>query len=329
MDIYGVLDGPMETRTAVLLCTHNGEKYISELLESLAKQTLPPDEIWILDWGSEDETARIIRSWMLDLDGSIKVNLELKRDAPGASKSFIAGMRHCLSRSKFDYLFLCDQDDVWTKNKIKIYIDALHEETGSSPSLLSGDVRVTDADLSHISNTYYGQKSPFKPPDSTDDPVLILANPFIGMTMCLSRPLVEEAVKWGHGPWIMHDWMIALIAQGKGYRSEFIATPTVCYRQHPNNLLGGRPKNPVAYLRGLANLRCHLRSRSCQLEFLLSNDLLAFSAVRNWSTLSYRSLYAAVLQSGFLSMKGKIMLVGLLIAGFVFGYRYDRTNLRA
>lgn len=324
-----MVDDLMATKVAVLLCTHNGEKYVYELLESLANQTLPPDEIWILDWGSEDDTARVIRSWMLDLDGSIKVNLELKPDAPGASRSFIAGMGHCLLRSKFDYLFLCDQDDVWTKDKIKIYIDAIDVAKSSPPSLLFGDVCVTDEDLSHTSSTYYGNKSPFKPPSSTDDPVLILANPFIGMTMCLSRSLAEDAVKWGHGPWIMHDWMIALITQAKGYRSKFIATPTVCYRQHPNNLLGGRPKGPIAYLRGLVDLRYRLRVISRQLEFLLSNDLLAFSLVCNCSTLGYRSLGNAVLQSRWLSVRGKIMLVGLLVSGFLFGYRYDRTEAQA
>ena len=47
----------------VLLSTYNGEKYLPELLESLANQTYSPVKITIRDDGSRDNTVKTIETF--------------------------------------------------------------------------------------------------------------------------------------------------------------------------------------------------------------------------------------------------------------------------
>jgi glycosyltransferase involved in cell wall biosynthesis len=50
-------------RTAVVICTHNGERFVREQLESIDEQSLPVGEIHIFDWNSSDGTVATVRRW--------------------------------------------------------------------------------------------------------------------------------------------------------------------------------------------------------------------------------------------------------------------------
>ena len=45
---------------SVVIATYNGEKYISDQLESIAAQTVLPDEIVVVDDCSSDTTLKLI-----------------------------------------------------------------------------------------------------------------------------------------------------------------------------------------------------------------------------------------------------------------------------
>jgi len=47
---------------SVCLCTYNGERYLKELLDSVAAQTLPPSELLVGDDGSSDNTLEILHA---------------------------------------------------------------------------------------------------------------------------------------------------------------------------------------------------------------------------------------------------------------------------
>ena len=50
-------------KATVCLCTYNGGRYLKELLDSLAKQTLLPSELLVGDDGSSDDTLEILRDF--------------------------------------------------------------------------------------------------------------------------------------------------------------------------------------------------------------------------------------------------------------------------
>ena len=99
---------------SVAMCTYNGEKYIQEQLESIIYQSVPPDEIVICDDCSNDATLEIVKDILNSYDGIVQ--LVSNKHNLGYRKNFEKAISLCHG----DIIFLSDQDDVWSSNKIEI-----------------------------------------------------------------------------------------------------------------------------------------------------------------------------------------------------------------
>ena len=227
------------SRFAILLCTHDGEAHLEQQLESLLAQTYPPVALFAHDWRSSDTTRAILTAFARRARARFPVKLTFHDEAPGARDSFFAGIRSSLQATvAFDYLALCDQDDVWRADKLEHYAAAIAAEVGPHPVMLCSDVRLIDHDGREISTSFYGRGSVFRPPVQTCDPGLLLANPLIGMTMAIPRAVLLVCEPRLGGPWLMHDWALILLGSSQGCRVRYISAPLVYYRQHSGNLLG-------------------------------------------------------------------------------------------
>ncbi|MGC8751805.1 glycosyltransferase, partial [Hydrotalea sp.] len=102
---------------SVALCTYNGASFIKEQLNSILLQTLPVNEIIICDDGSTDNTINILNEYKLLYPNIIQ--LYKNEYTLGAKKNFEKAILLC----KGDYIFLSDQDDIWCKNKVEIYVE--------------------------------------------------------------------------------------------------------------------------------------------------------------------------------------------------------------
>ncbi len=99
---------------SVVMATYNGEKYIVEQLESLKEQTRKIDEVVIRDDCSSDQTVLMIEKFIKEnklFGWKIFVNRENK----GWRKNFL----ELLNEATGDYIFSCDQDDIWYTDKIE------------------------------------------------------------------------------------------------------------------------------------------------------------------------------------------------------------------
>lgn len=106
---------PKESMTSIVLATYNGAEYILSLLESLLNQTRAADEVIICDDNSTDNTVKITNDF-------IKYNrleswrvYENKTNV-GWRLNFYRGLR----KASGDYVFPCDQDDIWHPEKLRI-----------------------------------------------------------------------------------------------------------------------------------------------------------------------------------------------------------------
>ncbi len=99
---------------SVVIATYNGEKYILKQLESLYMQKLRPDEVIICDDLSGDSTVEIVNKYIArkHLEDSWHVYVNEKK--LGYSDNFF----NAALKATGDYIFFCDQDDVWFENKI-------------------------------------------------------------------------------------------------------------------------------------------------------------------------------------------------------------------
>ena len=101
---------------SVAIATYNGQEFIKEQLLSILNQTMPVDEIVICDDQSSDDTVRIIQELLCD-----KIYLYQNEKNLGNKLNFKKAPSYC----KGDYIFLCDQDDIWKPNKVQTMIEIM------------------------------------------------------------------------------------------------------------------------------------------------------------------------------------------------------------
>lgn len=93
----------------ILLATYNGEKYIKESLDSFPIEA----DIFVSDDCSSDSTVSIIR----ECNGKqITIKEGLRHGS--AARNFCYMINEC--SALYNYYFLADQDDCWTKDKYSI-----------------------------------------------------------------------------------------------------------------------------------------------------------------------------------------------------------------
>ena len=224
----------------VLLCTYNGEKYINKQLESLEAQKLKPDLIYIYDWGSTDGTVEHINEFRSNT--SLTCKLVQKENPIGVAAGFKFAIKDILEcNDSFDYIAMCDQDDIWLPEKLSEYRDSLELQPHtdivfSDVSLIDGSGLVTLKSRNKSSMYFTNELFDF------DDGV-IFANPVVGMTMLVSRRLCDVYSNIEFDDEIMHDWAIVMLCRILGFESIYIDKPLVLYRQHANNVLGNKSNN--------------------------------------------------------------------------------------
>lgn len=230
-------------RFHVLLCSHNGALFIEQQLVSIMGQMPCVDHVHVHDFASRDETCAIVDrvSASSIQDKGPGVSLVKWDDAPGASLSFFRALAHLApTLADEDVVFLCDQDDVWLPGKVGVIraeVDRLLAG-GEKSFVVFHDVKVVDADLSPMRQTYYTGNPFALPRDLASDRVL-LANPMIGHTMAVSGRLVRDAMDClgSRKDYLMHDWALGLMATRTG-EVRFVPAALSLYRQHANNILG-------------------------------------------------------------------------------------------
>lgn len=224
-------------RTAVVICTHNGERFVREQLESIDEQSLPVGEIHIFDWNSSDGTVATVRRWAdagSERRGTVVIH-EAKV-APGPAVSFLRALSAVLRDSSAELILLADQDDIWAVDKVRALVDEYCGDRGRF-DLAFSDVRVLRNDGS-VLPTFYGQGSPYRRPCAPFDNSILLTNPVIGMTLCLRREWLLQVQAALDLYWIMHDWGLAILCWLTCGRLRYLDRQLVTYRQHATNTLG-------------------------------------------------------------------------------------------
>ncbi|MGN0240676.1 MAG: glycosyltransferase [Candidatus Weimeria sp.] len=107
---------------SVVIALYNGEKYITEQLDSIREQTCPADEVILCDDCSTDQTINICTEYIKKYKLT-SWKLHENKENLGFFDNFING----LFMSRGDTVYLGDQDDIWDLKKIekieKIFTD--------------------------------------------------------------------------------------------------------------------------------------------------------------------------------------------------------------
>jgi glycosyltransferase involved in cell wall biosynthesis len=98
----------MAESVSVLICTYNYARFLSKCLETVCGQTRPPDEVIVVDDGSEDETAAVLRRFP-----GVRY---IRQNHEGKSAAFNRAVRE----SHGDVICHLDADDFWMPNKLEL-----------------------------------------------------------------------------------------------------------------------------------------------------------------------------------------------------------------
>jgi len=226
-------------RFAVLLCTHNGAGFLEQQLRSLSAQTRSPQWMFVHDWGSSDGTRELIQRWQQAASSPTRWQVVLHDHAPGPCQSFLQSTAQCLdSDTPFDYLFFCDQDDVWHSEKLQAFAQALAGR--QDVDLMYSDVALIDAAGALVAPTYLQAGGAFGRPMDMEHGSCLFVSTVSGMSMALSRSFLQRTRSvWARPGWHMHDWAMSICAYLSRARVVFIPRALVNYRQHGANLVGG------------------------------------------------------------------------------------------
>ncbi|MCK5498413.1 MAG: glycosyltransferase family 2 protein [Gammaproteobacteria bacterium] len=104
---------------SVVIPTFNRVTLLERALDSVLAQTMPADEVIIVDDGSTDNTVSILKSRYLEIDLPM-INF-IEQENQGVSAARNAGIK----AARHEWIALLDSDDVWHENKLEKQTQAL------------------------------------------------------------------------------------------------------------------------------------------------------------------------------------------------------------
>lgn len=213
-------------KIAILMSTYNGEKYLKEQLDSLLNQDLQPTKIFIRDDGSKDDTVNLLEDYASNyniIDYYCGKNV-------GPAKSFFELIN---KYDGYDYYALCDQDDVWFKDKLSTAINLLEKEDKDIPLLYGGRFILTDEKLNPIKSDISKLYS------FNDFAHSLIYHSAPGCTFIFNEAARKQIIKYDVNKeyCVIHDAIIHKVVTmfGKMILDE---EPHMYYRQHKGNAIG-------------------------------------------------------------------------------------------
>lgn len=214
---------------SIVLALYNGSKYIIEQLESIRLQTVKADEVIICDDCSTDNSVALCRDF-IKRNALLGWSVIENNENVGYCRNFY----RALSRSHGDYIFFCDQDDVWDTGKIEVMVRFL--EKNKRFLGLACNYRLINAK---------GQEDPsLSAPhhiprfDGTLDeitPERLIGHSYIrGCALCIRKEIKELVRPIELKDLLGHDWQVVMLCALKG-KAAILNTALMSYRCHDNN----------------------------------------------------------------------------------------------
>lgn len=216
---------------SVCMATFEGEHFLREQLDSIRACLAEHDELIISDDGSRDATRDILADYAARDDRIILTD--------GPRTGVISNFSHAISLARGDYVFLTDQDDVWSPTKVE---RVMQEFTDDSVTLVVHNARIIDEYGNPTDETMFERRR------SRAGLVKNLTmNSYVGCCMAFRASLIPAFMPIPPNC-EMHDWWIGLVAELVS-RPRFIGDELIGYRRHDHNtspLTHYRPTKMVA-----------------------------------------------------------------------------------
>jgi glycosyltransferase involved in cell wall biosynthesis len=209
-----------QPKISVCIATYNGEQFILEQIGSIIPQLSINDEIIISDDHSTDNTLNIIRSLN---DKRIKIYMNTRE------KGYSSNFENALKQATGDYIFISDQDDVWSNNKIKICLEYF-----KNYDFIVSDAVIVSQNNEILCDSFFSIRNPYK---------TLFGNLFkfgyLGCCFACRKNVINKALPFPQNhKFATHDNWIFLIAI-IFFKIKILDEKLVLYKRHASNVSTG------------------------------------------------------------------------------------------
>ncbi len=214
-------------RISVVIPLYNHAAYIAEAIFSVLSQTYPVHEIIIVDDGSKDHSAEVVREVMAN-EPRIRFWTHENR---GAHNTINAGIH----RAQGDYIAILNSDDLYESRRFELACKYIVDN--SYPDIVCTGINFINNDGKFIENKWYAEAMNFH--RGSDDLALSLINANIYMTtsnFIIKRSLFGEIGGFANLRYA-HDLDFLLRAVSRGRSVMALNEPLLRYRRHDSNTI--------------------------------------------------------------------------------------------
>lgn len=220
----------MKPRISVAVATYNGEKFIEEQLSSILLQTMKVDQVVIRDDRSTDQTARVVQCFIKNNGLEDRFDFKVNETNLGYGSNFVGALR----ATDGDYVFFCDQDDIWPSDRVEKMVRILEN---NPEALMIGSEFDTFKSSEDAPEVPGWELRKFRGDRSLEKIDFNSVNIFIGCqgcTMAMKRSFLDRIDQYWYEGWA-HDefvWKMALALDGLFFYHDV----TLRRRLHSNNV---------------------------------------------------------------------------------------------
>jgi glycosyltransferase involved in cell wall biosynthesis len=234
---------------SVVIPAFNASKYIAETIHSVLRQTLPADEILVIDDGSTDNTGAIAAGF----GSPVRVIRTPNSKLPSSRNRGV-------KEAKGEWIAFVDADDIWEDNKLERQMEELSRHPEADLCYTGRILLVENAESTVLRDVIQ------VPPSTTIAQELLRTNKFPPSCVVIRRSTF--LVVGGHDtsfPYV-EDWDLWLRLLKAGVKFVDCPEPLLRYRVHPDNMT----HNAMPLLEGADRVyRTHIMPQFTGLKRLL------------------------------------------------------------
>lgn len=195
---------------STILPVYNGEEFLSEAIDSVLAQQHSPHQVIIVDDGSTDQTAAIVKSY----GNQVEYIYQENQGAPAARNTGVS-----LARGEF--ISFQDADDLWTEDKLRLQL----QEFVDNP-----EAEIVTSMFQRLLQ----KTGDFEPPE-----YVFYDGPHLGMNFkcaVIRRSVFDRVGIINQDHLYCDDWDWFMRAREEGVNIQVLSKVTISYRRHECNI---------------------------------------------------------------------------------------------
>jgi glycosyltransferase involved in cell wall biosynthesis len=207
----------MSVRISVIIPVYNGDRYITQTIDSVLNQTYQDFEIIVIDDGSKDNSRQTLERY------GDRIRYVYQENSGVAE-----ARNHGFQLAQGEFIAFLDQDDVLLENKLALQLQAFEEDP--DVEIVHSGWRLVDSE-----GNFWSDIKPWKDAPELDLAGWLMRMPVLFSAMMFRRSALEKVGKFDARYKQACDVDLVQRLILRGGKTVWVKQITVLYRQHESN----------------------------------------------------------------------------------------------